>query len=274
MRKDVPTHQFDNETQAHADGDRRYIGQTHAAWNIGANLNGGYLMVLAAAALRQQSPKHPDPLSVTAHYLRPGAGDSAFCIDTQLIRSGNTLTTSRATLSQDGKARIEVLAAFGDLGVAKAARATLPAPAIPPPEQCTARSGEVQGIVLPIMQRLDIRLHPEQAAPGKAGRSLVSGWIRFLDGRAPDSLALLLFGDAFPPSVFGLLGVVGWVPTIELTVHVRKRPAPGWILAQFQTFDIAGDRMIEDGALWDSNGDLVAQSRQLALLRRRDSITK
>ena len=99
----------------------------------------------------------------------------------------------------------------------------------------------------------------------------MSGWIRFRDGRAPDTLAALLFADAFPPSVFGLLGMVGWVPTVELTVHVRRRPAPGWMLGQFRTHDLSDGRMIEDGALWDSQGQLVVQSRQLGLVRFADS---
>jgi acyl-CoA thioesterase len=52
-------------------------------------------------------------------------------------------------------------------------------------------------------------------------------------------------------------------------VNVRRRPAPGWIQAQFQTRDMADGRMIEDGLLWDSQGHLIAQSRQLALLLKK-----
>ena len=94
------------------------------------------------------------------------------------------------------------------------------------------------------------------------------GWIGFTDGRAPDALACVLMADAFPPAVFGLLGMVGWVPTIELTVHLRRRPAPGWLLGRFESRDLSDGRMIEDGALWDSSGQLVVQSRQLALVRQ------
>jgi acyl-CoA thioesterase len=57
------------------------------------------------------------------------------------------------------------------------------------------------------------------------------------------------------------------VPTVELTIHVRRRPAPGWILGQFRTEDLSEGRMIENGLLWDSTGQLVAQARQLALVR-------
>jgi acyl-CoA thioesterase len=138
---------------------------------------------------------------------------------------------------------------------------------MPPPEACPGRSAPAQGVGLPILQRLDVRLHPDDAVPGAAGRAELRGWIRFTDGRAPDALACLLMADAFPPAVFGLLGMVGWVPTIELTVHLRRRPVPGWLLGRFWSHDLSDGRVVEDGALWDASGQLVVQSRQLALVR-------
>ena len=251
------------------DGLSRYQGQVQPDWNIGANPNGGYLLALAGQAIRQTVPQHPDPLSITAHYLRPGLSGQPCRIDVQTLRSGRTLDTVRATLWQEGGTRLELLAAMGDLGAAPAAaRLSLPMPDLPPPEACVGRSAPAQGVELPILQRLDVRLHPDEARPGGAGRARVSGWLRFTDGRAPDALACLLMADAFPPAVFGLLGMVGWVPTIELTVHLRRRPAPGWVAAQFWAQDLSDGRVIEDGALWDASGQLIVQSRQLALVRQ------
>jgi acyl-CoA thioesterase len=262
-------YQFDQETSFTSSGQERYSGQVHSSWNIGANPNGGYLMALAASALRQQHPNHPDPLSVTVHYLRPGLGDAACDVKTSLVRTGKTISTGRATLSQEGTDRLEMLAAFGDLSTVGDVPLTIPAPPIPTPEQCIGRSGEAQGVSLGILDRLEIRLHPDEARPGELGKGQISGWVRFRDGRPPDALSALLFADALPPAIFGLLGLVGWVPTIELTVHVRRRPAPGWIQAQFKTQDMADGKMIEDGHLWDSQGHLIAQSRQLALLLKK-----
>lgn len=250
------------------EGTTAFVGQVQPAWNIGANPNGGYLLALAAQALRQRTPRQPDALSITVHYLRPGLAGQPCRIDTELLRGGRQLSTLRATLMQDGQARLELLAAMGDLGEPNAAPLlTLPMPEMPPPEACLPRSAPAQGVELPILQRLDIRLHPDEAQPGGAGRARITGWIRFTDGRAPDALACLLLADAFPPAVFGLLGQVGWVPTLELTVHLRRRPAPGWVLGQFWSHDLADGRIVEDGALWDVGGQLVAQSRQLALVR-------
>lgn len=269
--------QYDAETtlsrRPAGSSDERNVweGRVSGAWNIGENPNGGYLIAIVQRALSELAPQHPDPMTLTVHYLRPGVPESPCEVHGELLRSGRTLSTLRGTLLQEGKIRLEVLAGFGDLGMRPAAPdLTLAAPTIPPPERCVRRSGDEQGVALPLLDRVDVLLHPDQAKAGSAGKAEVSGWIRFVDGRDADAASLVLFADAYPPSVFGLLGLVGWVPTLELTVHVRRRPARGWILGRFTTTDLADGRMVEDGALWDSEGHLVAQSRQIALVIARD----
>ena len=259
--------QFDDETRLHPIGEHTWSGRVHPSWNIGVNPNGGYLLALATAGLRQAAPQHPDPLSVTVHYLRPGLPDRPCEVDVRILRTGRTLSTARATLVQDGIPRLEVLAAMGALGASAEPVLTLPPPDMPPPEACLPRSAGEQGVILPILDRVDIRLHPAEARAGSAGQAQVTGWVRFADGRAPDAAAVLVFADAFAPAVFGLLGEVGWVPTVELTVQVRRRPSPGWMLGRFRTVDLLDGRLIEDWVLWDAEGHLVAQSRQLALVR-------
>lgn len=258
--------QFDDETAVRALPEGRYEGMVAESWSIGDNPNGGYLLSIALRAIAGAGA-HPDPISITTHFLRPGTPGGRADVEVDLVRRGRTISTCRATLAQEGKQRIEVLAAMGDLADESAGPAlTIPPADIPPPDECPPRSGDEQGVSLPILDRLDTRIHPAQAVAGRAGVAEVSGWIRFADGRPTDSAALPLFADAFPPSLFSLLGDVGWVPTVELTVHVRRRPAPGWIMGRFTTADLGSGRMLEDGCLWDETGALVAQSRQLALL--------
>lgn len=88
-------------------------------------------------------------------------------------------------------------------------------------------------------------------------------WFGLADGREPDPLALLLAVDALPPTAFEL-GLHGWVPTLELTVHVRALPAPGPLRVAITTRNLAGGHLEEDAEVWDSDDRLVAQSRQLA----------
>jgi hypothetical protein len=59
-------------------------------------------------------------------------------------------------------------------------------------------------------------------------------------------------------------------PTLELTIHFRSRPDPADPLAlvRFHTAASLDGLFDEQGEVWDRNGRLLAQSRQLALLRK------
>ena len=58
------------------------------------------------------------------------------------------------------------------------------------------------------------------------------------------------------------------MPTLEYTVHVRGRPAPGPVQCVFRTNLISDGFLEEDGEVRDSTGKVVAMSRQLALVAR------
>lgn len=278
-------HQFDRETTIRPAADAGEPGSTDgavifdtdvsASWNIGDNPNGGYLAAGALRAMAEVAGR-PDPLSLTMHFLRPGAPGAPGQIRARLVRPGRRVTTVGAELHQEGRQRLQMIAAFGDLdaepadaderGAGSPPELTLAPVDLADPDECVDRRQLEQGIDLPILDRLDVRIDPRCAVAGASVRAEVAGWIRFSDGRPVDVAALPLFADAFPPSVFSLLGSIGWVPTLELTVHVRRRPDPGWVRARFTTEDLSNGLLVENGELWDSSGRLVARARQLALL--------
>ena len=257
---------FDAETAVVPVGEGLWATHLSAGWNIGGNSNGGYALTSVLRAMRSLVP-HPDPISVTTHFLRPGQGDTDAEVRVSVVRSGRTVSTLRGSLWQEGKQRLEVLAAFSDLGAGGGGpRIAQAPPAIPPVEQCVHRGSLEQGVELPILSRVDVHVHPDHAPAGGSDRALIDGWIRFSDGADPSTMALPFFADALPPSLYPLLGFVGWVPTIELTVHARRVPAPGWLQVRQESHDLHDGRMIESGSLWDSTGALVAASRQIGLL--------
>lgn len=260
---------FDDETSVARAGEGHWLTTPLPEWNIGQNANGGYAL---SSALRAcvASVDQPDPISVTTHFLRPLRPDGAEAeIDVDVVKRGRTTSVARATLVHDGKERLTTIAALGDLTepASMAAGELEPmCPAIPPPGDCIGRSRLEQGVDLPILRRLDVRIHPDRAHHAASDEAVVEGWIQFADGSPASARSLVVFADAFPPSLFPKFGRVGWVPTVELTVHVRRRPASGWVQARFECDDLAEGRMIETGTLWDSTGRVVARSRQLGLL--------
>jgi acyl-CoA thioesterase len=258
--------QIDDETAVRALGDGSYATHLSANWCIGDNPNGGYAVQPVLRALADVTGR-PDPTSLTVHYLRPALADADATITTAVVRAGRSGTNVTATLTQDGQLRLTVSAIMGDLTTpvsdAPDPDLRVAAPEIPPPDECIERSALGQGIELPLLSRVDVRVRRDQPPDAAA---TVDGWIRLRDGTPPDAHSLVLLADAFPPAVHTKVGRVGWVPTLELTVHVRRRPAKGWVQARMTCDDVAGGRMIETGSLWDSSGALVARCRQLGML--------
>ena len=106
--------QFETETAIRPTGENRWEADISDEWSIGPNANGGYLLTPALRAA-QELAGQPDPLTVTAHFLRPGIGDETAHISTELIKPGRTMSTVSASLTQQGKTRIHMIAGFGDI---------------------------------------------------------------------------------------------------------------------------------------------------------------
>lgn len=264
------TFDFDADTSVEPAGDGRWVAAVRPGWSIAGAPNGGYLVSTILSAMGTAVPDHPDPLAVTAHF--PGRADPGPAeVDTAVVRTGRRHATVTGTLSQDGAPRVTVACTYGDLSRTEGpSHIAESRPAFPAPEECVPAGGpEAPGFVQDFVSRFDLRLTPDTARWATARPSGVAemcGWIRFADGREPDPRCLVLFADAFPPSTFNLMES-SWVPTLELTVHVRRRPAPGWVQGRFRTRYLINGYLEEDGELWDANGDLVALSRQLARIR-------
>ncbi len=240
-------------------------------WSIGDYPNGGYLLLIGLNAVRQELP-HPDPFTITAHYFSP-TQHGPVDIEVERIRSGRAHSTAMARMLQDGRERVRILANYGDHTASRGPTVVQgEPPPMPPPEECPEpqRSGAPMpnGLVARIRERIDWRVAPGTAGwmrGERTGRAEIGGWLRFADGRPIDTHTLPLIADAMPPAIFDV-AVGGWVPTVELTVHVRARPAPGWMRCWFRTRFLVDGYLEEDGEVWDEEGRLVALSRQLARL--------
>ncbi|WP_329123174.1 thioesterase family protein [Streptomyces sp. NBC_01465] len=271
--------EFDRDTAVTPRAPGIYDAELSAGWTIIHAVNGGYLLALLGRALGEALP-HSDPLTISAHYLTASAPGPAV-IRTELVRGGRTLSTGQASLFQyaeDGTEveRIRVLASYGDLdALPDDVRTTAKPPAIPPMEHCFGPEDGPAPIPgsSAITDRLRLKLDPATcgwAVGAPSGKGEMRAWFGLADGRDADPLSLLLAVDALPPTAFEM-GLKGWVPTVELTVHVRCRPAPGPLRVSITTRNLAGGFLEEDTEVWDSADRLVAQSRQLARAPRNSS---
>lgn len=257
--------EFDTDTAVEEISTGLYRGRVTERWSIGAVPNGGYVMSIGMRALGR-ALEAADPLSVTAHFLRPAA-PGALQIETEVMKRGRRYSTGSARLLQDGREILRLLGTYGDVTEHSGPTRVTGAPPVVPRdfEEDRLRSG--QGLPA-IAERFDLRFARETVTwldGVRGGDAEIRGAVRFRDRRPPDALALGVLADAFPPPVFAIIEPT-WLPTLELTVHVRARPATEWLHAVFRTRFLFGGFLEEDGEIWDENGTLVALSRQLAMV--------
>jgi hypothetical protein len=82
-------------------------------------------------------------------------------------------------------------------------------------------------------------------------------------------LLLCAYSDIWWPAAFARVTQPIGVPTLDHTVHLRtgtlpREPEP--VFARFRSRLAREGFLEEDGELWSIDGELLAQSRQLALL--------
>lgn len=244
-----------------------FDAQIHDGWDIGGNANGGYLLAIAGRAMAEVVGR--PPLTITAHYLAPAPAGTC-TVEVTPVRVGRRMATATAVLRRGDREIIRVLGTFAeqvDEGSTDGPGLVTGAPPeLPPYDRCEPSPEPTDGPQPQIMARLAIRMRPGDAGfrHGRpTGRAELAGWFAFVDEAALDAIGLLLVADAFPPPVFNTELPVAWVPTVELTVHVRGEPAPGPLRCVFRSRFVHGGLVDEDGEVWDSAGNLVPEPSDL-----------
>ena len=260
------TPRFDADTALTGAGEGRWVATVPEHWFVTTGPNGGYLAAVATRALMEAAGGDDrSPRSLTLHFLAPPqAGEIEIAVAVE--RAGRSTTFVSLRISQGG-----ATVALG-LGACAVWRDDQPEwdelahPAAPSPGELPAlESGEG---VPRFIENYESRPWPSPPGPATTG-----GWIRAARPRPADPILLAALTDAWIPAAYLRMDQPSFVPTIDLTIHWRApaNAAPGehpWVLALFSTRLAAGGTWEEDGELWSEDGVLLAQSRQLAIVRR------
>jgi acyl-CoA thioesterase len=249
-------------------GDGRWRGEVTERWWIERGPFGGFLStLLVRAMIALVDDRERPPRSLTVHFVdAPRAGPIE--VSAVAERVGRSSTALSLRLEQDGRPMALALGACAAWRDGQPEWADATPPDVPDPTACEAVR-RLEGAP-PFQANFDIRFaaggfpgHPAEEARNVA-------WLR-LQGEPFDHLAVTALSDGWLPAAFSKLGRFAIVPTFDLTIHFRSRlPVDGeWLLADYRSRFSAGGSWEEDGELWARDGTLVAQSRQLAMMRER-----
>lgn len=225
--------------------------------------NGGYILAAMLRGLGEEIGAD-DPLVASISYLRsPDEGPGE--LHTETLKMGRRVQTGEASLLQHGSTVAHLVASFGPRGEGRSQELGTP-PQLPPPDRCFDPGSTGSMPPMSIFDRVDYRLasKPGWADGNFSGDPTSELWQRLAGGNEIDFPALAFLVDAYAPPVLEL-GVKGSM-TVQLTVHLHRRPVPGWIATRLTTRHVVNGFHEEDCELWDEAGNLVAQSRQLAIL--------
>jgi acyl-CoA thioesterase len=249
-------------------GEGRWRGRVLERWWVVRGPFGGYLSAFLTRAMMAavDDPARP-PRSLTVHFVdAPVAGPLEVVVTTE--RVGRSSTALSLRLEQEGR---PVALALGGCAAWREGEPEWadPAPEVPAPDQCQALP-DVEGRPR-FHDELDVRWVSGGAPglPSPEARNL--SWLRLKEPQPLDHLTVTALSDGWLPAAFSRLGRFAIVPTLDLTIHFRAPlPVDGeWLLADYRSRFSIGGAWEEDGELWARDGTLVAQSRQLAMIRDR-----
>lgn len=247
-----------------------FAAELDPLWTVVGNPNGGYLQAVAARAATTVSD-HPHVVAASTTFVAaPHTGRADLTVEP--LRAGRSMSQVRVRLSQDGEAKAETVLGLGDLSDAGAAprweSADLPAAGVPFAE-CPRFLPPREVLPVEIMHQVAVHLEPGSTGFTRGeprGLGELRAWVDLPGGASFDPYSLLLAADVLPPAPFDI-AMTGWVPTLDLSTYVRALPAPGPVQVLLKANLIHGGRVDESCTVWDSAGQVVAQSHQLAAIR-------
>lgn len=254
---------FTEDTRIETITEGHYRAQVGTAWSIMNTPNGGYLMALMGEAAKLYA-KLPQPALITVNYS--GRTQEGASLDIFVERFGSSRQFDRLeiTAKQGDKLVMKAMATFMAGFDDGAVEIEEKPPAMGTLDQCEARAG-LPG--LSVFDNVEMRLDPSCAGWMKGenrDKAEIVGWMRIPSLKQWTPAGLMLACDACPPSIFASRGPIGWVPTIEMTLHIKAIPSSEWLKVRFHSKYIGGSLLEEDGEMWDEDGNLVAVCRQLA----------
>jgi acyl-coenzyme A thioesterase PaaI-like protein len=259
------SHAFDSDTALEEVDAGRWQAWAPEHWFVARGPNGGYLAALAARAAEAVAGR---PLrSLSLHFVAaPAVGP--LDVAATLEREGRTYSAVSIRIEQDGA---PMMLALATLGALPEEGAEWTATAMPEPMAL----GDTQPLspddpnVPAFVRNYDMRW----AVGGDGDVPGFDGWLRTREPRRLDAPLVAAMTDACAPAAFVALGRFVAAPTLELTIHLRRPLPPAGmtpedhVLGRFTTRLAVGGVWEEDGELWTPGGELIAQSRQLALVR-------
>jgi acyl-CoA thioesterase len=242
-----------------------FVAEIPQDWTQGRTTFGGLLAAVAIRGLQTASQGRPlrsflmDCIAPTA----PGALN----VEVDVLRVGRSLLHTRATLVQAGQTCAVLLATFGNERDTKLRMESASAPKSDLPPEQLVRLPYIEGAMPAYTQHFDYRWTSQYGLFSGAPEGKLSGYVRALDADRVDCAVIAALIDSFPAPVLTQLRAPAPASTVTWMVNFSNaRPAIALNeFCRYESITISanGGYAGVDTKLWDNDGRLLADSRQL-----------
>jgi hypothetical protein len=214
------------------------------------------------------------PIAVSANYLHaPDPGEVQLV--TTVRKRGTQVCQVDVQLTQEHRVAVSAAVTLGALDTGEPVH-QMPNPSAqmsvaPTDDAVRVTADHPMGQIVHIAQGCDMRVDPSAALflTGQTGDPINRTWLRPTERDEADPDTALLFalmaGDAGAPVTMNR-GMFGWAPTVQLTTYLRRRPTAGWLRIMAHASVLGPTWFEEDRLIVDSAGQVIVQSRQLAMI--------
>ncbi|MCZ6501679.1 MAG: thioesterase family protein [Gammaproteobacteria bacterium] len=268
--------QFDKDIALTPISDNHYQVDISDTWNVTIGPNGGYVAAIILNGMKAQLGD-VQTRSVTLHYLSASVPGPAV-LHVNVEKKGRSLSTCTARLLQGERTIAISMATFASAREFYSFR-DFDMPVVPSPDDIAPTLRMNPNLVghVPFRDHFDQRLAIGPIPPATADEGRVGGWTRFVNHREYDDLAIVAISDSwFPGLNVKDTPVPMHAPTVDHSVHfltsvpLDSIKIDDFLLVEFTTHVAQEGYLLENGKIWSTDGDLIAQSRQLAIMLPRD----
>jgi hypothetical protein len=254
-----------------------YTAQIDPVFTIGPKVHGGTLQMLTANAalagfIATADPKRPAaeglaPMAIATNFL--GAPDPAeITLAVWVRKRGRRVSLVDVEVHQNGRNLVHSTVTIGtpDTESHYSAPSSLRDMPAEPGDDVIYIQDSPMAEIMHLGAVLDIAIEEKSVAfvRGQKADPVFRMWAR-PKTTTPDGLFAVLAGDLSAPVVMNL-HLFGWAPTMQLTTYLRRDPAPGWLRIESSSTEVGHGWFEEDHVVIDSTGNVVVQSRQLAMV--------
>lgn len=237
-----------------------------STWAQGRTVFGGLSGALIYQAIQQKITDSRLLRSLTTNFIGPLEADRPFSIHVEVLRQGKNVTQVLGKALQDDKVCVMSQACFAVDRDSKIQVENNDQHQMPEPKKAKFIP-QIPKVTPKFLRHVDLAVE-EGGMPftGKKSSTL-KGWMRFTD--APEKITdahLIALIDAWPPTLLQMMRWPAPASTMSWNIEFIHPHSPvqpqDWFAYQAHTRQAANGYGHTEANIWDSQGELVAISRQ------------